>query len=68
MNNEDTLSHRITVAVAGRYLHGKEQEHATVTVSGDGSLEHAIDTFKAALVAMGFAPETAANLTMREGD
>ena len=63
---DDTPTHRITVTVVGRYMHGKEAEHASVTVAGDGSLDHAIDTFRAALVAMGFSPETATRLTVLE--
>ena len=65
---DDTPTHRITVTVVGRYMHGKEAEHASVTVAGDGSLEHAVDTFRAALVAMGFAAATAAQLTISEGE
>jgi hypothetical protein len=65
--NDDTLSHRITVTVAGRYLHGKEQEQATVTIAGDGSIDHALETFRAALVAMGFSPAVAGRLAL-EGD
>ena len=61
-----TPTHSITVVVTGRYPHGREHAHASVTVNGDGSLEHAIDTFQAALVAMGFAPDTAARLNVRE--
>jgi hypothetical protein len=54
--------------VTGRYPHGRENPHASVTVNGDGSLDHAVDSFRAALVAMGFAPDTAGRLAIREGD
>ncbi len=59
--NVDELTHTITIAVTGNYPHGQKQ-HSSVTVSGDGSLDHMLDAFKAALVAAGFSPETAAKL------
>ena len=64
---DDTPTHRLTVTMTARYIDGKEQESATVTVAGDGSLDHVIDTFQAALLAMGFAPETAGELGVRGG-
>lgn len=65
---DDTRTHAITIVVTGRYPHGRENPHASVTVNGDGSIDHAVDTFQAALVAMGFAPDTAGRLAIREGD
>lgn len=60
------LSHVITVTVVGRYPHG-EKQHASVTVAGDGSLDHMLDTFKASLVAAGFSAATAERLDVQEG-
>ena len=54
-------SHTVTVTVTGNYTHG-ESQHATVTVSGDGGIEHMLDAFKSALVASGFALDTAKRL------
>lgn len=65
--NDDRASHTVTITVAGRYPHGKEQQLSWVTVAGDGSLDHMLDTFRAALVAAGFAPSTAGALTISGG-
>lgn len=56
------LTHRVTITVTGRYAHGREQEHATVTLAGDGSLDHMLDAYRAALVAAGYSPDTARRL------
>lgn len=61
--SDDDLTHRITITVHGRYPHG-EQEHATVTLAGDGSLDHFVDAFRAALVAGGVSASIAALLDM----
>lgn len=58
----DELTHSVTVTVNGNYPHGQRQ-HATVTMGGDGGLDHMLDTFRAALVAAGFSTETAATLS-----
>lgn len=63
---EHELTHRITITVHQRYPHSKELEHASVTIAGDGSLGHFVDTFQAALVAAGFAPDTAASLRAKD--
>ncbi len=63
---DDDLTHRITITVHGRYPHAREQEHASVTIAGDGSLGHFVDTFQTALVAAGFAPDTAASLRAKD--
>lgn len=55
------LSHTITITVSGNYPHG-EKQHASVTVGGNGDLDHMFEAFKAALVAAGFALETAKKL------
>ncbi len=62
----DDLTHAITVVVSGRYPHGREQPQASVTVNGDGGIGHALDAFRAALVAMGFSAAVAGRLTVEE--
>lgn len=57
----DELTHSVTVTVNGKYPHG-EKQHASVTMSGDGGLEHMISAFRAALVAAGFSTDAAASL------
>ena len=58
--NED-MTHTVTITVSGNYPHGQKQ-HASVTINGDGGLDHMIEAFKAALVAAGFALDTAKKL------
>lgn len=60
MNEPST--HSITMSVSGRYVHGQAQEQASVTIRGDGGLDHCIEAFKAFLVAAGFSLETARKL------
>ena len=60
---DDEITHIITVTVTGRYMHGKEQEHAQVRIGGNGDLDHFIETFRSALVASGFG-DMAENLRM----
>ena len=57
----DDPTHAITITVTGNYPHGAKQ-HAQVVIAGDGGLDHMIDAFKAALIAAGFALETAKKL------
>ena len=54
-------SHKVTVSVVGSYSHGPRQR-VEVSIAGDGSLDHMIEVFRAALVAAGFSAETAAQL------
>ena len=56
-----TYSHTITITVEGKYIHGQDQ-HACIMLSGDGSLEHMVEAFNTALVAAGFAADTAYKL------
>ena len=58
---EDT--HTITIVVAHRSAH-TGQGSASVTLTGDGSIDHMLDAFQAALVAAGFSTETAARLRL----
>lgn len=55
---DDRPTHKITMTVTGNYAHGTA-EHASVTVSGDGSLDQYVEAFKSFLVASGFAMDTA---------
>ena len=58
-------SHKVTITVQGRYPHGGNQ-FAEVSIGGDGGLEHMLDAFRAALVAAGFAAQTAQALQVGE--
>ena len=57
----DDMTHTVTITVTGNYPHGAKQ-HASVSMSGDGGLDHMIEAFKASLVAAGFSMATAAKL------
>lgn len=58
-------THTITVVVAYRYPHGAVPSGSqSVTVTGDGDIEHFLTTFQAALVASGFATDTAQKLVI----
>lgn len=59
MSNEPT--HKVEITVSGNYTHGQKQ-HAMVSIGGNGDLNHMIESFKAALIAAGFAMDTAAKL------
>jgi hypothetical protein len=55
------MTHTIEVSISADYPDGV-RHRSSVSVSGDGSLDHAIDTFRAALVAAGFAASVAERL------
>ena len=57
-----THTHKITITIEGHYEHGTAQEHASLTLHGDGGIEHMIDAYKMGLNAAGFALETAKKL------
>jgi hypothetical protein len=57
----DGQTHTVTITVTDHYPHGLKQ-YASVTIGGDGQLDHMFEAFKAALVAAGFALETAKKL------
>ena len=62
----DDLTHTVTITVTGNYPHGS-REHCSVTIAGNGDLDHMIEAFKASLVAAGFiSMETAAKLDALE--
>jgi len=46
-------SHKITITITGTYPHGQNQ-HVSVTIDGDGGIEHMPSSFRAAMVAAGF--------------
>lgn len=58
-------THTVTITVEHRSHHAGP-DSASVTITGDGSIEHMLDAFQAALVAAGFAPDTAARLRLSE--
>jgi len=58
-------THTVKIEVVGMYQHGAKT-HASVSVTGDGSIDHMIDTFRAALVAAGFSSDTASRLDLIE--
>lgn len=49
--------HRIEMTYIGKSSHFEEVK-VSITSERDGSLEHAVDTFRAFLMGMGFHPET----------
>lgn len=53
----DDLTHTIEITIHGNYPHGVKQ-HSSVSISGDGGIDHMIDAFKAALIAAGFTDKT----------
>lgn len=55
------LTHIIDIKITGNFPRGGKQ-HAMVSLSGDGSLDHIIEAFKIALVAAGFSMDTAKKL------
>lgn len=57
----DALTHKVEITITGNYPHGNKQ-HASVSISGDGSLDHMFEAFKAALVASGFSLDTVKRL------
>lgn len=67
MTGNTVPTHTITVTIEGRYPHGKTQR-ASVSVDGDGTLDHMVDTFQAAIVAAGYMPSTAGTLRIGEVD
>ena len=57
----DELTHKVEITISGNYPHGNKQ-HAMVSLSGNGGLDHMIEAFKAALIAAGFSIGTAKKL------
>lgn len=61
----DDLTHTIVITISGNYPHGTKT-HASVTMSGDGGVEHMLDAYRTALVAAGFSPAKAQKLVIEE--
>jgi len=57
----DEMTHKVEITISGNYPHGSKQ-HASVSIYGNGSLDHMIESFKCALIAAGFAMDTAKKL------
>jgi hypothetical protein len=55
--NEPSNSHTVRIEVIGDYQHGGKQL-ASVSVGGDGGLDHLLTAFKAALLAVGYCEAT----------
>ena len=62
----DELTHTVTITVTGNYTPEDYHEHASIRLAGDGSPEHMLDAFRAALYAAGHV-EIAARLRMPRG-
>jgi len=61
------MTHTISIRTDYKYLHGDPDKRTSiVTIDGDGDLDHYIETFRTALVAAGFAMETAARLDIKD--
>lgn len=58
-------THTVTITVTHRSPH-TGPDSASVSITGDGSIQHMLDAYQAALVAAGFAPDTAARLRLSE--
>lgn len=52
----DELTHKIEITITGNYPHGAKQ-HASVSVSGTGDIEHFEQAFRAAMTAAGFTED-----------
>lgn len=61
----DNLTHKVEIIVTGNYSHGPKT-HASVTVGGDGGIDHMLSAFKAALIAAGYGTDFAQGLTWRK--
>lgn len=54
-------THVVEITISAAYPHGGK-ERASVSISGDGGLEHMMEAFKTALVAAGFSMALAAKI------
>ena len=50
----EDMTHKVEITISGNYPHGNK-EHASVSITGDGSLDHMLEAFKASLIAAGFS-------------
>ena len=61
------IQHSHTVQIIVRHRYGaRESVAADLLVAGDGSIDHMVDSFQAALVAAGFSTDTAGRLSLVE--
>ena len=58
-------THKITITIDGKYPHGDKQ-HATISISGNGDLDHMLEAFKSALLAAGFSLDVVRKLDEME--
>ncbi len=63
--SEIEYSHTVQIIVRHRYG-AREVVAADLLVAGDGSIDHMVDSFQAALVAAGFSTDTAGRLNLVE--
>lgn len=57
----DELTHKVEITITGNYPLGGKR-HVSVSISGDGSLDHMFEAFKSTLVAAGFSLDIAKKL------
>ena len=67
MSNLMEKNYTVTVTIMGNDPESGKQDVA-VEVSGDGSLDHILDTFRAALVAASFSTVTAGKFGICDGN
>ena len=63
-------SHVVTINVKSSYPHinVETDRECEVTISGNGDIEHMLDTFRASLVACGFSLDYAKNLIIKDDE
>lgn len=67
--NTELNTHILTIEASGHYIHGDPVPRVRITAHGDGGIEHWLNTFRAALVAAGYAMGTAKRVRLvEEGD
>jgi len=59
-------THILTIEASGHYIHGDPVPRVRITAHGDGGIEHWLDTVRAALVAAGYAMDTAKRVRLVE--
>lgn len=62
------MSHKITVTVKAFYAHSGKREVQTVSIDGDGDIDHFLTAYQAGLVAAGFATGLAERLMLKENE
>jgi hypothetical protein len=59
-------THTISIRIDYKHFGDPDKRTSIVTIDGDGDLDHYIETFRTALVAVGFAMETVAKLDIKD--